>query len=277
MNLTGAENPTSVAALRYDSYPLDTFLFGPDDPSKLTDQGRGLLVNMISFAVSLRETPTTQAVSQLQAPSEAPLAGGYHYPHEPTLKAAYAAVHSVKSALDASNWSSWSSQHQSLIEELLDSLFIDYGSQAGFMNSVSENTVGLQSTAEGLWLAASMGLLPRYHSDKIVSYLSFKRRRRGRLRQRYCDNVLGCRESWFVRQSWKHQHSQSGILVAQLHHRWIQDIQPRSLGCSGTESEQHRGEDILRGSICTISASTGENSRRPAQTDELDQDPHVQW
>ena len=172
VNLTGVKNHADLAVLRYDSYPLDCFLFSPEDPTKLTDQGRGLLVNIIAFSVALRETSTTNVVSQLQAPYDSLFAGGYRYLHEPTLKAAYAVVHSAKSALSMSDWSTWKSQKQPLIQGLLDSLFVDYGSQAGFMNSVSENTVSVQTAAEGLWLASSMGLLARYGSDKLISYLA---------------------------------------------------------------------------------------------------------
>ena len=172
VDLTGPEHPAEVAMLRYDSYPLDTFLLCLEDPAKMTGQGRGLLINTIAFATSLRETQTTKVVSELQAVTGDSLAGGFFYTHEPTLKAAYAAVHSAKSVSNDSSWLDWRSQYYSLIQRLLDSLFVDYGSQAGFMNSVSENTVGIESTAEGLWLAAAMGQTTRYDSSKLVSYLS---------------------------------------------------------------------------------------------------------
>jgi len=172
VELTGRESPTHLAALRHDSYPLDVFLYGPENPTELTDQGRGLFVNIVAYASSLRESSTAQTIGSLQVPEYRQFAGGLRYLHEPTMKAAYYVAQAARSAVNESRWHEWQSQHSVLIDRLLDSLYVDYGTEAGFASSVSEGAVSIQSTAQGLWLVSIMDLATAYNMTELASYLS---------------------------------------------------------------------------------------------------------
>lgn len=57
-----------LAPLRHDAWPLDTFLFGPEDPSLLTNDGRGLLLNTIAYATAIGESSTSQMLINSQTP-----------------------------------------------------------------------------------------------------------------------------------------------------------------------------------------------------------------
>ena len=59
-DLTGRGVSSQLAPLRHDAWPLDTFLFGPEDPSLLTNDGRGLLLNTLAYATAISESPTSQ-------------------------------------------------------------------------------------------------------------------------------------------------------------------------------------------------------------------------
>jgi hypothetical protein len=107
VDLTGRTTPTAVPALRYDSWPLDVFLFGPEDPAQFTDDGIGLLINTVAYATSLRESPTTLTLGGTQAVDGEPLAGGLSYIHEPTLQSAYYSVHTARSILGGADWTTW--------------------------------------------------------------------------------------------------------------------------------------------------------------------------
>ncbi|MFX1605736.1 MAG: hypothetical protein ACFFDD_07500, partial [Promethearchaeota archaeon] len=67
VDLTGASS-ACLASLRFDSYPLDVFLFSAEDPALLTGTGQGLLENVIAFSTALRETGTANILAELQAP-----------------------------------------------------------------------------------------------------------------------------------------------------------------------------------------------------------------
>jgi len=174
VELTGRDSPAHLSALRYDSYPLDVFLYGPENPTDLTDQGRGLFVNVVAYASSLKESSTSQTIGRLQVPENNQFAGGLCYLHEPTMKAAYYAVQSVRSATNQSVWYEWRSQHIVFIDHFLDSLYVDYGIEAGFASSVSEGSVSIQSTAQGLWLVSIMDLATTYNVTELASYLSIR-------------------------------------------------------------------------------------------------------
>jgi prenyltransferase beta subunit len=171
VDLTGA-SPTNIAALRFDSYPLDVFLFSPENPTLLTGTGQGLLQNMIAFSSALRETITASVLANLQDPEGSLLAGGFHYLHEPTIAETYYAVYSADSLLTGLSWSTWVSQHSVTVQSVLETLVVDFGSEIGFMTSVSDGLVNCRSTAQGLWVVTIMGLTGSFNVPEIVSYLS---------------------------------------------------------------------------------------------------------
>ncbi|MFW9833280.1 MAG: hypothetical protein ACFFEK_04745 [Candidatus Thorarchaeota archaeon] len=170
-DLTGAA-PSSIASLRYDSYPLDVFLLSIEDPTLLTATGQGLLQNTIAFATAIRETQTASILGNLQAEEGSLLAGGFHYMHEPTIAETYYAVYSAYTLLTGSSWTSWATQNSELVQSVLETLQVDLGTETGFMTSESERTVNCRSTAEGLWLTETLGLGGSFNKAKIVSYLS---------------------------------------------------------------------------------------------------------
>ena len=171
VDLTGA-SPASIASLRFDSYPLDVFLFSSETPMLLTGTGQGLLQNTIAFSSALRETETATVLAGLQAPEGSLLAGGFSYHHEPTVSETYYAVYSAYSLLTGSTWSSWVSQNSALVQSVLETLLIDFGSDLGFMTSESDGIINCRSTAQGLWLIETMGLSDSFNVPEVVSYIS---------------------------------------------------------------------------------------------------------
>ncbi|MGD9396725.1 MAG: terpene cyclase/mutase family protein, partial [Candidatus Thorarchaeota archaeon] len=171
VDLTGTST-ASIASLRFDSYPLDVFLFSAENPSLLTGTGQGLLQNTIAFSTALRETDTATVLGDLQATEGSPLAGGFHYLHEPTSAETYYAVYSALSLLTGSSWNAWVSQNSALVQSVLETLVVDLGSETGFMTSVSDGTINCRSTAQGLWVVEVMGLTGSFNVPEMVSYLS---------------------------------------------------------------------------------------------------------
>ncbi|MCF2136505.1 MAG: hypothetical protein K9W43_04610 [Candidatus Thorarchaeota archaeon] len=172
INLTAADDSSEISPLRYDSYPLDMFLFAPEDPTALTDDGKGLMLNIIAYSTSLRESATTHAIALHQDQTGSPTNGGFFYPHEPTLKAAYYAVHSVHDLLNTSAWVLWRDGHQTLIGDLLNSTVVDLGTAIGFKNAASSSSDTIVNTAQGLWLISVMDLSSFFNTSKVVAYLS---------------------------------------------------------------------------------------------------------
>ncbi|MFW9807575.1 MAG: hypothetical protein ACFFFK_12675, partial [Candidatus Thorarchaeota archaeon] len=103
VDLTQASS-SRIASLRFDSYPLDVFLFSSEDPTLLTGTGQGLLQNAIAFSSAIRETQTVIALSNQQAAEDTLLAGGFQYMHEPSIAEAYYATYSANSLLSGSAW-----------------------------------------------------------------------------------------------------------------------------------------------------------------------------
>ena len=68
------ETSNNIAPLRYDSWPLDTLLFGIEDPAQWTTTGRSFFINTIAYSTTLSESEITNSVSQTQ--SDGVLAGG---------------------------------------------------------------------------------------------------------------------------------------------------------------------------------------------------------
>jgi prenyltransferase beta subunit len=171
VDLTGASS-ASIAALRFDSYPLDVFLFSAEDPTLLTGTGQGLLQNTIAFSGAIRETETATVLADLQSPEGYLLAGGFSYQHEPTVTETYYAVYSAYSLLNGSPWSTWVSQNSVLVQSVLETLLVDLGAETGFMTSESDGVINCRSTAQGLWLIETLSLSGSFNIPEIISYLS---------------------------------------------------------------------------------------------------------
>ncbi|MFW9967740.1 MAG: prenyltransferase/squalene oxidase repeat-containing protein, partial [Candidatus Thorarchaeota archaeon] len=171
VDLTGAQ-ASSLASLRYDSWPLETFLLGPEDPQFLTVEGRGLVVNTIAYAAALRENSASLALAGAQASGDEILSGGYTYAHEATMAGTYYAVRMAEALMDASEWLSWKSTKQGLILSILNDLIVHFGAETGFLTAKTDGSVGCKSTAQGLWVASVMGLSSQFAISEIVNYLS---------------------------------------------------------------------------------------------------------
>ena len=172
VNLTRSTDSSTIAPLRHDSWPLDVFLFAPENPSLLTSTGAGLLVNVVAFCTAIRESSTASALSGLQTPQDALLAGGMRYMHEPTISSMYFAVHTMESLLVGSSWENWVLTNAPMVQDTLMSLLVDYGSETGFMTSVTDAVVDCRSTAQGLWLLSETSLTASFPVTEIVAYLS---------------------------------------------------------------------------------------------------------
>jgi prenyltransferase beta subunit len=172
VNLTGTTVSSHVTPVRYDSYPLDIFMFAPENPAMLTVIGQRLLENIIAFSTAIRESPTASVLSELQAGEGTLLAGGMSYLHEPLLSSAYYAVHTVNSILSGSEWTNWVTVNSPLVLNILNNLLVDYGAESGFMTSQTDAIVDCRSTAQGLWLIMILSLSTEFSVSEIVAYLS---------------------------------------------------------------------------------------------------------
>ncbi len=170
IDLTGRLTQIYQPSLQYCSWPVDTYLLNLENPSALTFDGEGLLINTIAYATALSDTTTSQIVSKSQS-QVSPLIGGFSYLHQPTLEATYYAVKAIYSLLETPEWTIWQDTNSELIEGLLSSLYLDFGSDAGFLSS-SHGSVGNVSTAQGLWLTMVMSLESSFAISKLVSYLA---------------------------------------------------------------------------------------------------------
>ncbi|TFG26065.1 hypothetical protein EU528_15045, partial [Candidatus Thorarchaeota archaeon] len=171
VNLTGSSSATT-SPLRFDSWPLDIFLFAFETPSLLTSTGRGLLENTVAYCTSMRETTTATELGLRQTSEGDLLAGGLNYVHSPLLISTYYAVHSVADLLDGTSWTNWVTDNTPLIRDILNTLMVDYGAETGFMTSTIDRVVSCQSTAQGLWLLITLGLSAEFPVSEIVEYLS---------------------------------------------------------------------------------------------------------
>ncbi|MHA1662986.1 MAG: prenyltransferase/squalene oxidase repeat-containing protein [Candidatus Thorarchaeota archaeon] len=171
VNLTGSSSSVT-APLRYDSWPLDIFLFGLEDPTLLSSTGEGLFENTVAYCNAIRETTTTAELSQLQADEGSILGGGFSYTHSPSLVSTYYAVHSAHNVLEGTAWTNWVTANTPLVRAILNNLMFDYGSETGFMTSAAADIVSITSTAQGLWTLTTMGLSGEFPVSEIVEYLS---------------------------------------------------------------------------------------------------------
>ena len=172
VNLTGSTNPAAHPTLRYTAWPSDVFLFGPEAPEMLNENGRNHLINLIAYTTSLKESNASSTIKAAQAVEGEILEGGLRYFHEPTLTSCYYAIKTMRSILNNSEWASWKSDYQTMIGDLLNTLIVDYGSESGFSDSVTEGTVMLSTTAHGLWIVAVMDLESQFSVSELSLYIS---------------------------------------------------------------------------------------------------------
>ena len=171
-NLTGTTDSSDIAPLRLDSWPLDTLLFGPEDPAKWSLAGKSLFVNSVAFVTSMGETPTTCGLSDLQADADDSVSGGFVYWHEPTLEGVYWAAQAIRSLSDSSEWTQWCAAKSAMVETLLNRLYVDLGTEAQFKDHWADSSGSLTATAKGLWLVSSMSLAASFDRSKLTTYLS---------------------------------------------------------------------------------------------------------
>ena len=172
INLTGTTAPAALSPLRYDSWPLDVFSFGPEDPVQWTEDGKGLLVNTLAYCAALRETSLASLLQEKQSRQGQTLAGGLHYSHTPSMSSTYLAIHAVWDLMDTGSFSGWRPDNQLLVQTILQELYVNSGSEAGFTESVYDGVVSEDSTAMGLWLVSVMGLDSPFSVTKLTAYLS---------------------------------------------------------------------------------------------------------
>ncbi|TFF93584.1 hypothetical protein EU546_06020, partial [Candidatus Thorarchaeota archaeon] len=167
VNLT-TSSMASLAPLRYVSLSNDIFLFGPENPTLLTDDGAGLLINTIAYATALGESEIASTIGSRQ--SDGALAGGFAHSHNPSMQAAYDTVHCIHSLKSSSDFETWRSANSDLVDLILSDLLVDFGSESAFRSSpFGSETV--TATAQGLLLVDVMGLESSYDTNEIVSFL----------------------------------------------------------------------------------------------------------
>ncbi len=148
VNLTASDNSALLPPVRYDSYPLDTFLVAMEDPTTWTTTGENLFINILAYSNTLRESLTTSVLAGTQ--SSGFLAGGFEYSHESYMHNIYSVVLALHSLLDTSDWSQWVYDNTELVISIFDEMYQDLGSEAGFSDLGSSGSLGIRSTAKGL-------------------------------------------------------------------------------------------------------------------------------
>ncbi len=167
VNLT-AGTSSGIAPLRYESYPLDLFLFGPENPDHWTEDGIGLLVNTVAYALSLGESEVALALASMQVLDE-PVTGGFWYPHEPTVSGVYYAVRSA-SRLNTT-FGDWASERAAKVTSILERFRENYDLETGFRDSY-DKTVSLSATSMALWVISIMGIESQFDLPEIVTYIT---------------------------------------------------------------------------------------------------------
>jgi prenyltransferase beta subunit len=170
VNLTQAQKNDALPFLRYESWPLDSFMVGMEDPLHWTVEGTSFLVNIIAYAAAMSESVLSRTIADLQ--SEGTFAGGFAYPHTSTMDATYHAVRMADNLLNNSRWNEWINTHSSQITTILDSMFSDFGAEAGFGPNSWSSTVSLTDTANGLWIVEVCGLDAEFPTSELVSYIT---------------------------------------------------------------------------------------------------------
>ncbi len=170
VNLTSSSNPSVLPVLQYLSYRLDTFIVGLGDPLLWTTDGEMLLENIIAYATTLSESPTSVAIGDTQYYDT--VSGGLAYGHVPEVKNTYYAVHMAYDLLSPSEFSTWALQRESVVFSILSDLYVDEGSVSGFKKNRYATGTDLVSTAQGLWVMETMGLASYFVEAEVISYLS---------------------------------------------------------------------------------------------------------
>ncbi|MGV9168979.1 MAG: prenyltransferase/squalene oxidase repeat-containing protein [Promethearchaeia archaeon] len=175
VNLTASSS--AVPFLRYDSYPLDSFLFASETIDELTAEGKNLLENIVCFASSLGESSTADAIAAQQE-TEGFLSGGFWYPHEATVSSTYWTARSAKDICNTSQWNQWVAQKAALVHSILAETYTDLGDEYAFADSrYTEH--GELATAHGLWLVAELQLTTEFNVSGLVEYLSSRQQTDG--------------------------------------------------------------------------------------------------
>ena len=172
IDLTGTTAPAALSPLRYDSWPLDVLLFGPEDPVQWTGDGKDLFVNTLAYCTALRETSLANLLQTKQSKQGQTLAGGLHYSHTPSISSTYLAIHAVRDLMDTVTFTGWRFDNQLLVQSILQNLYIDFGSDAGFTDSTYDGVVSEDPTAMGLWIISVMGLDSQFSVSRLIAYLS---------------------------------------------------------------------------------------------------------
>ncbi len=170
ITLTGGETSNQYPILRYDSFPLDTFLLGQEDPTLWTTTGEEIFINIVAYSTALGESTTSDIVSTAQ--SNGTIGGGFAYGHEPCLEPAYYSVHIIRSLLSGTEWTDWSATNSEFVENVLTPLYVDNGTHAWFLNHFTDTIENLDTTAMGLWLVETMSLSSSFDSSLLSAYLA---------------------------------------------------------------------------------------------------------
>ncbi len=167
VNLT-AGTSSGIAPLRYESFPLDLFLFGPENPDHWTEDGFGLLVNTIAYALSLGESEVASALASTQVLNE-PVTGGLWYPHEPTVSGVYYAVRSAFRL--NTTFGVWASERAAKVSAILERFRQSYDLETGFCDSY-DKAVSLSATSMALWVISTMGIEAQFDIPEILTYIT---------------------------------------------------------------------------------------------------------
>ncbi|TXT55248.1 MAG: hypothetical protein BAJATHORv1_40158 [Candidatus Thorarchaeota archaeon] len=172
VNLLDRENAGQLSPLRYDSWPLDAFLFAPSIPNLLTNTGKKLLVNVLAYSSALSESSTTRVLQEHQVTESSPFLGGFEYYHEQKIASTYHAVKAIKNLNNNSAWESWVLNSNSSILDLLNRLYVQDNSEAGFLSSQSSSSYTVKNTAQGLWLVSVLGLTDFFNVSALSEYIA---------------------------------------------------------------------------------------------------------
>ncbi|MBD3406889.1 MAG: hypothetical protein GF411_12300 [Candidatus Lokiarchaeota archaeon] len=172
VNLVGTVSSNDIAPLRYDSWPLDIFLYSPSNPGLLTGSGKDLLVNILSYCTSLGESEITLNLQNQQVTNSSPFIGGFQHSHEPKLSSTYYAIQAMNSLKNNSQWIEWVSVNNHSMLEQLSSIYEEDTTEAWFLPHSSSTSFDVDSTAQGLWLVSILNLSDSFNVEKVSTYLA---------------------------------------------------------------------------------------------------------
>ncbi len=214
VNLTSADAPERLPVLRYDSWPLDMFLLSAESPTRMTESGIDLLVNLLAYVPTLKESSTSITVRSAQASHTDVVEGGFSYFHTPRIEAIYHAVHIAYEVLNGQDWISWLDNNSGMIENALDRLYLDDGVTANFYTSLIDGKVTNTSIANGLWIASIIGS-KRFNISLLADTLASKQMPEGGFE----DSIT---VTYYVLESLNYSGSLSAIDTVSLE-SWLRD------------------------------------------------------